>query len=1190
MNLNNLKSYSPFRTIFLLILLVSVGNSTILGTQLSAANGKGKPNLSFALGKPRVYQVHSKAKKSDYFLNMPIFNTEQGLALSSITFCMRDHSGLLWFGTAGAGASMYDGKHFFTLNISNGLPGNVVYCIFEDSKHFLWFGTNAGVCCYNGKSIVQYSEQNGLPYNVVRSVAEDELGNIWLGTDGGGLCYFDGRSFHQPANNKDFAQLHVNCLLKEKNGRLWVGTDMKGLFYVSGRTIIPLNQSNSKEASLLSTGTVLSLLEDNSGNLFIGLKEHGVLCLQNGQLVTLKEFEDIKKLTVRSIFQDKKGDLWMCTHQGAFKLDHANKNKLEHITTKQGLAYNALVSVAEDLRGNLWFGTFGGGICRYEGESCKAFTTNQGLPSDIVYSIAEDMEGRKWFGTTDSGAFFEKNGVFHQLEGAGEFGHKAIFSILRDHEGNLWFASENDHVLYELVLQKSLKGDEVSGKLYEWGFENGLPRNKITCLTEDANHQLWMGTDGGGVICLKKEKFKIYTTADGLPDNSVLSSLCAKDGGIWFGFAGKGLCRFDGVNFINYTKRDGLVNPVVFCLLEDLNGTIWAGTEGGISKMTRVWSNAMSNPKSKAASENGNGAGLRKGAGAGNGAGVGNGTGVGLGKNIEFQFENITQKDGLSDLVVYSLTKIGKETMVAGTNQGLSFIQDGKIEIFANKTGYPIKDANSNAMFSSENGIIWLGTGDKLVKFAYNLVNTDTMRPKLWLEQVLINGMQLMGELNIYGEKPKEVLKDSLNGNFKGVSFESVENFHPIPVGLVLPYQHNSITLDLNTNEVGKPSMIKYQYFLEGYEKDWSPVTDNSRVEYGNIHEGSYTFKARACSPEGIWSLPITYRFKVNPPFYRSWYMYLIYFGATLGFLFVVLRWRTSSLRRDKERLRRLVSERTAEVVLQKDEAERQKELLFLKNKEITDSINYAQRIQDAMLKPKQNQLINIPDHFILLKPKDIVSGDFYWATKKENYWYIAAVDCTGHGVPGAFMSMLGLALLNEITARDQAISPAEILDALRYKIIKELHQSGGVEDNRDGMDMSLARIQLDNNEVQWAGANNSLYIVQELDGLKPGEKKLIEIKGDKQPIGFHPSSTPFTNHRFSLKPKTQLYLFTDGFADQFGGPNGKKMMYKKFETALLQYADLGLDEQKKALSDYFEAWKKGEEQVDDVCVIGIIL
>lgn len=255
---------------------------------------------------------------------------------------------------------------------------------------------------------------------------------------------------------------------------------------------------------------------------------------------------------------------------------------------------------------------------------------------------------------------------------------------------------------------------------------------------------------------------------------------------------------------------------------------------------------------------------------------------------------------------------------------------------------------------------------------------------------------------------------------------------------------------------------------------------------------------------------------------------------------------------------------------------------LELQKKEIVDSINYAKRIQDAMLKDEEHTSTHLPPHFILFKPKDIVSGDFYWALEKENFLYFAAADCTGHGVPGAFLTLLGTSFLNEINATDKVLSPAQILDQLREKFVKEL--SSTHEKTRDGMDVSLIRINIKTLEAVWAGAYNPLWLI------KKGENTISEMQADKQPVGYSETITNFTDNSIKFQKGDQFILFTDGYADQFGGQEGKKFKHKQLKSILLEIKDLNPDLQKHTLQESFDKWKGNLEQVDDVLIIGIKL
>lgn len=271
----------------------------------------------------------------------------------------------------------------------------------------------------------------------------------------------------------------------------------------------------------------------------------------------------------------------------------------------------------------------------------------------------------------------------------------------------------------------------------------------------------------------------------------------------------------------------------------------------------------------------------------------------------------------------------------------------------------------------------------------------------------------------------------------------------------------------------------------------------------------------------------------------------------------------------------------------------KQKEIVEHKNKEILDSINYAKYIQNALL-PSEKIINELPvECFILFKPKDIVSGDFYWihnnpiSEKSVDEVYIAAVDCTGHGVPGALVSVVGNNGLNRCLKEYGIHDTGKILDKLS-ELVEETFEKSENE-LKDGMDISLLKISSDNNEhstrkfhLQWSGANNPLWIIRKNSTI------IEEIKADKQPVGKFMERKNFTSHSLFLEKGDRLYLFTDGYADQFGGPKGKKFKYRQLEEVLLSTIHLTLTDQKQALENAFDSWKANHEQVDDVCIIGI--
>jgi serine phosphatase RsbU (regulator of sigma subunit) len=249
-------------------------------------------------------------------------------------------------------------------------------------------------------------------------------------------------------------------------------------------------------------------------------------------------------------------------------------------------------------------------------------------------------------------------------------------------------------------------------------------------------------------------------------------------------------------------------------------------------------------------------------------------------------------------------------------------------------------------------------------------------------------------------------------------------------------------------------------------------------------------------------------------------------------------------------------------------------------NEEITASIKYAKRIQGAIM-PNNDEIATIlTDYFILFKPRDIVSGDFYWVDKTADKIIIMVADCTGHGVPGAFMSMLGISLLNIIIKENHEIVPANILDRLRESVMVMLSQTVRSGETKDGMDAALCTVDLSTRKLQFAGAYNSLFVVRK------GE--LIELKADRMPVGIYASEMQgFTNHEFELQPGDCIYMYSDGYASQFGGPCGQKFMTKNFKKVLTDVAHLPMNEQHAKLDQHLLEWQGSNSQVDDILVLG---
>ncbi|MBU0765897.1 MAG: SpoIIE family protein phosphatase, partial [Bacteroidetes bacterium] len=767
------------------------------------------------------------------------------------------------------------------------------------------------------------------------------------------------------------------------------------------------------------------------------------------------------------------------------------------------------------------------------------------------------------------------------------------------------------------------------------------------------------------------------------------------------------------------------------------------------------------------------------------------------GTNSAQLFINYTKSDGLSDISIYAIIEDNEGRLYFGGNWGFNRLTPGVkgygysekwgglLETFNRNTGCPVQDVNGghNTMLQDSKGIIWIATGDDktaLVRFDpagvrksneppvvtvqnikvnnenicwYNLCNTiqedetvaqDTLK-KITDSLALINE-----EIITFGRPLLKTERDTMLYRFADIKFDGITRFYPLPENLVLPNEHNNITFEFAAVEPARPYMVKYQYILEGYDKNWSPVTNKTSASFGNIYEGTYTFKLKACNPDGVWSKPVTYTFRVLPPWWRTWWMYTAYIIAFFGFLFSIYRWRTAAMRRKQKELVREVRKATVEIrekneelnqqneeiIAQRDEITAQRDLVmeqkqeleklsivasetengvlicgkdgtfewvnrgferlygltleqftekhgktiyetssnpdfqqvvneavehsssitynsqFTKetghtvwmqttltpifdddgslkklvaiesditkikeaeehireqHKEITDSINYAKRIQTSALPDLAPVKKSLTDIFVLFKPKDVVSGDFYWYAEVENQIVITVADCTGHGVPGAFMSMMGMSMLKEIVVKEYVTQPDVILRKMRKEVIKALGQKGEPGDTstslsvRDGMDMSLCSINKETFELQWSGANNPLWIIRDRDvktmhasspHSNPDELILMEVKPDKMPIAIYEKMDRFTLHEINLNRGDIIYLIGDGYPDQFGGPKGKKFMSKKLKELLLEISSKPMKEQHEILENTIMDWMNNHqekyEQTDDITIMGI--
>ena len=485
-----------------------------------------------------------------------------------------------------------------------------------------------------------------------------------------------------------------------------------------------------------------------------------------------------------------------------------------------------------------------------------------------------------------------------------------------------------------------------------------------------------------------------------------------------------------------------------------------------------------------------------------------------------------------------------------------------------------------DAIYDDDRGNIWMGVSNELYKYNRDFEKDFSIPFNTLIRQVNISTDSVL----FYGTN----YSVANNGQFY-VDLKQPERLIP-----KIDYKYNDFTFYWAAPFFEKEEATLYRYWLEGYSDEWSRWNEKTDFTFTNLRQGHYIFHVQALNVFGIESIPALYEFSISPPWYQTGLAYFIYLIVAIIGIIVIVNLYTRRLRNENIRLEGIISERTAEIRKQKEELE--------------DSILYARRIQRAMLPSKGILEENFPNNFILFKPRDVVSGDYYWIAKRGGKVFIVAADCTGHGVPGAFMSLLGISFLNEIIAKPEIEKSGEILDALREYVMISLKQTGeGEDETKDGMDLSLIVLDKQNKTIQYSGAYNPLYIVRELNSdekakLKGGNELdlskgslnnddyiLEQINADKMPIGISSKKYDHFSHTdLELKPGLSLYMLSDGYVDQFGGPLGKKYMSKKFKKLILGIQDKSMEEQKVILDETLVEWIGDLEQIDDVIVIGL--
>jgi len=1070
-------------------------------------------------------------------------------------------------------------NNFRKWSINEGLCNSVVYCISQDARGYLWMGTENGLCSFDGKKFKTYTSKDGLSGNEVRSIFQDSKGRLWIGTKGG-VTIYDGYVFRKITKKDGLAGSAVLSFLEDEQHRMWAGTDDGGLNIISLDRADSVKIRNLNEKEGLSNFLILGLYEDEQHAVWAATYGGGIQIIRpekDGFLIhAIKGKKHIPSDMLFCLSPDQEGNLWFGTADGgAFKIKIADKFgeaiAREPFNTSNGLNSNAVWKILNTKDGNTWFGTIDNGITRMfpggsnQKEKAVSYKTGQGISGNQILSLMEDKEGDIWIGTNGDGLNMLSGDVFSHYSKSDGLPENKIQAIKQDKEGSFWMASTGGGLC-------KMSFPNQYPVIQSYTEKDGFPNNLTTsiALGNEFNPNVWIGTQSAGLIKFDGKHFQTLTEKDGLISNRVNSSFVDSRGILWTGSAG-GISRFDGNKFeIISTATMKMTDEGIKSILEDKTGSIWFGAQGGLIRYSRTRIMRTFDAEEGLSSINVNAIAEDSRGNIWIGTNEGGIFRYNKSKPDSISIEFVADEKVLGTNSIHSLLFYDDNILIAGTNKGFDKLildESGKIrsaKIYGFSDGFTGVECNDNAICKDKEGNIWFGTVNGVTKCALQLEKKTTTPPSVHLTSV-----QLF---------------------FKDVDWktktDSVSKWNALPENLTLPYDQNHLTFHFSGISFVNPEKTTFRYILEGRDKNWSPPNTASEITFSGISKGSYTFKVMAIDANGITSEPALFHFVITPP----WYETKLFYAGSL--LFVILsfysfmKFRERKLVEENRILENIVTERTHEVV-------QQKEHIAEKNKEITDSITYAKRIQTSIL-PNVNEVRrSLPESFILFKPKDIVSGDFYWfrnvaqdAHHPAAAVYIAAADCTGHGVPGAFMSTIGVEKLNE--AIKQCYHPGEVLSFINNTVKKSLQQSHeeGSENTsvNDGMDVAMLQFQFnaDGAILHYAAANRPLYLIRKDSGA------IEETKANKTAIGGHTEEDQvFDTHTFELNKGDTCYLSSDGYADQFGADD-KKLMTRNFKNLLLQIQDKPMDEQGVLLGKYIETWRGSTEQTDDILVIGV--
>ncbi len=1037
---------------------------------------------------------------------------------------------ILSIGTYGNGLVLCREDSIIAINTDGGLSDNVIYSIEGDGKGSIWCGTDAGINQLEDlpstPKITVFSSKDGLPDNIVRKIRYHD-DKLLLAMQDSGLCYFDPRKANF-ARDPFFNSWTLGTVLDAQtlDKSLFVATEKQGLIYITNGSLLVFNYG---DASLSKVNTVFF---DNTQQVWLG--SHKGLTRLNEKRVKLIGHQDgLSDDKVLALTTDNNNVIWLGTTKGVSKIMTNDQGKILVSKIKDFEEYT--ISCAQKAPdGNIWFGTYGNGLLvlnNYSGKIDKLTTARGQLPNDNISHIH----------------FASNNKVYIATLGGG-------------------------------LLQGDLRPDGrlVNRKVYNQ--QSGLGSDYVYAVCTDKFGKLYAGTDGGGLEVLHNGRFQNVTAKFRLRSNIVFSLCLDSVNNIWAVSNADGLLKFNRSGLSSFTRKNGLRDEQPQQLIASGN-SLFLFHSAGIDKIDINNDHITYNDISESELE----PNLNAVSSANNRIYSGTNSGVlvyrtsyiaadsakphvyinGLNVNFraydpdttaQFSYNQNNLTISFSGVWLKEPEKLVFRYMLKGLDKEWQYSNEGKTSSYNNL----LPGSYTFVVMAKNEEDVW----SLPATYDFDILSPVWQRWWFWVGVVLIVSASFW---LIIQYRLKTLQKENLLLETRVKERTSqIENQSKIIAEKNKELEQLSLVASKTDNVVLiLDSEGKLEYVNDSFVRQHNLSCEQVKERYG---ETIYQLSNNPNIGELVKSA-VDQRKSVS---YESLNKKA---EAGLG------KWQSSTLTpifSDEGELKKII-------IIDTDvtERKRQEQIIVQKNKDITDSISYAKKIQHAILPAPEVIRESLPEHFCLYMTKDIVSGDFYWFSRLADCSVIASVDCTGHGVPGAFMSLIGYNALNKIVNENHITDPATILSELNKGVLAALHKNDN--ESRDGMDIAICRISHNRTNLEYAGAMRPLWIVN--------NKILTEIKADKIPIGTlatdHEKPLSYTTHNISINKGDRYFIFTDGYADQFGGEKDKKFSTARLKALLCESSHLTIKMQEEVLRNEHLSWKGDHEQIDDILVIG---